>query len=309
MPRSSARREKARIAGRLVGGEQAAEDADRDLEVLDRDVLVEGELLEDQRPSRGPASSLRPIEKQRVQRVHGSHEEGLRGASRARSGSRASARRGPTRIARSPARRGGAPLGPARPGPRDPGSAGAVVGPGAAAAVTTAASATSAAWLEAFIGILRRPDTSARLLSRHSPLNVDNAAADDLVAASPPTHPMSEKCQDGSFLTRGRCSWRHESPSVECVATARGLAAVRESKPLLSRGGRRPPRPERCARPRRITCTPLAGSRAETPSATSWGLAEKSRRSLRGGSAAGPCGTPETSRYNQRPSDRVSTSG
>ena len=53
--------QEARIAGRLVGGEQASEDADRDLEVLHRDVLVEGELLEDQRPSPGPPRLSEPI--------------------------------------------------------------------------------------------------------------------------------------------------------------------------------------------------------------------------------------------------------
>ena len=40
-PRSSASREEPRIAGQLVRGEQAAEQADRDLEVLHRDVAIE----------------------------------------------------------------------------------------------------------------------------------------------------------------------------------------------------------------------------------------------------------------------------
>ena len=70
-------REQARIAGRLVGGEQASEDADRDLEVLHRDVLVEGELLEDQRLRAGRLV-VEAHQEQRVQGVDGRHEEGLR---------------------------------------------------------------------------------------------------------------------------------------------------------------------------------------------------------------------------------------
>ena len=47
-PRSVRQPEEARVVIHLVGGEQPAEQADGDLEHLDRDVLVERQPLEDQ---------------------------------------------------------------------------------------------------------------------------------------------------------------------------------------------------------------------------------------------------------------------
>ena len=65
-----------RVAGHLVTGQEAAQQADRDLEVLDRDVPVEGEPVDDQRP--GLVGVLgQTHQEQRVERIHGGHEKRL----------------------------------------------------------------------------------------------------------------------------------------------------------------------------------------------------------------------------------------
>ena len=66
--------EQSLVARHLVPGEQTPENTDRDLEVLHRDVLVEREVLDDERSC--PRGLVREAHQDhRVERVDGSHEE------------------------------------------------------------------------------------------------------------------------------------------------------------------------------------------------------------------------------------------
>jgi hypothetical protein len=66
--------QQALVVRHLVRGEQAAEDADGDLEVLDLDVLVEGELVDDEL-LRLRRLVVEAHDQHRVQRVDGRHQQ------------------------------------------------------------------------------------------------------------------------------------------------------------------------------------------------------------------------------------------
>ena len=66
-----------RVAGELVGGEEAAEQPDGDLEALDLEVAVEREALDDQTP-RLVGLLRQAHEDQGVERVDRRHQQGLR---------------------------------------------------------------------------------------------------------------------------------------------------------------------------------------------------------------------------------------
>ncbi len=106
--------QQARVPGQLMARQQAAEQSDRDLEVLDRQVPVERELLDDELLSLSRLLPSAPSGSTCRARPPGSCRA-TRRTSRGRFGSRASARRGPRRTARSPSTRGGTPRGRGRP--------------------------------------------------------------------------------------------------------------------------------------------------------------------------------------------------
>jgi hypothetical protein len=67
--------QEARVARQLMGREQAAQDADGDLEVLHRDVVIEGQLLDDE--GQGLVGlGAQPRQQEGVQAVHRGHQQG-----------------------------------------------------------------------------------------------------------------------------------------------------------------------------------------------------------------------------------------
>jgi hypothetical protein len=66
--------QKAGVPCHLVAGEESSQEADRDLEILDRDVPVEGELFDDQ-GFRLLGLVLETQKNQRIQRIDRRHEE------------------------------------------------------------------------------------------------------------------------------------------------------------------------------------------------------------------------------------------